>query len=356
MPDSLANSRRYCQQLARRSGRNFYFTFLTLPRALFGDMCVLYAFMRLTDDIADNDQTSLESRKLCLSLWRQRLNEALDSGSSTPQRLELPENVRHDDAGFVDHEAQAVLPAVAELIQRRNIPPGLLHDVVDGVESDLAPRVFHNFGELGWYCYQVAGAVGLCCIHVWGFRDQAATQPAIDCGTAFQLTNILRDLQEDAQANRVYLPLEDLERFGCTTEHLREGRRDERFRKLMAFEVRRARDFYRSGAELHTQLERPGRAILSAMFRIYGGLLDEIERRDYDVISRRVSLSRTRKAALAARSLLWPVMPPIRSTPAPSPRPPAVAPPAAGHVLGVGAGLGEGREDGETERRRDGER
>jgi phytoene synthase len=192
------------------------------------------------------------------------------------------------------------------MVHRRGIPARYLHDVIEGVASDLTPRTMTTFADLERYCYQVAGAVGLCCIHVWGFRDDSALPLAIDCGTAFQLTNILRDLREDAAAGRVYLPQEDLDRFGYTTDDMRRGVRNGSFRELMRFEVARAREFYTRGATLLDQLERPGRSILTAMLRIYGRLLDGIERRDYDVYRSRVELSQSRKLWIALSSLISP--------------------------------------------------
>lgn len=280
MSSSLADSYDYCQALARETGRNFYYSFLTLPRAMFRDMCVLYAFMRHTDDLGDAHELDPAERRQRLHAWRGELEGALDG---QPQGR--------------------ILPALADLARRRRIPREYLLEVIAGVESDLVPRRFATFAELERYCYQVAGAVGLCCIHVWGFHDERATNLAIDCGTAFQLTNILRDLGEDARNGRIYLPQEDLARFGYGAAELAAGVRDERFERLMRFQVDRARQYYARGAELHDFLERPGRAVLSAMLRIYGALLREIERRNFDVFSRRIRLSAPRKLAIACTSL-----------------------------------------------------
>jgi phytoene synthase len=278
---ALRESHRYCRSLARRTGRNFYFSFLTLPRPLFSDMCVLYAFMRQTDDLADDSRVSVNERRVRLHEWRAQLDAAL-GGEPAPGRI---------------------LPALVDVVARRGVPHEYLREVLAGVESDLAPRVFETFDELSHYCYQVAGAVGLCCIHIWGFDDERACACAIDCGLALQLTNILRDLGEDARMGRVYLPQCELRQFDYPAADLAGQVRSDSFRELMRFEVARARTYYARGAELHAYLPRAGRCILSAMLRIYGGLLDEIERRDYDVFSRRVRLSTPRKLAIAARSL-----------------------------------------------------
>lgn len=283
MSSSLADSYDYCQALARDTGRNFYYSFLTLPRRMFRDMCVLYAFMRHTDDIGDDHTLDPSDRRLRLDDWRIELDRAVDG----------------DARGLI-------LPALADMSRRRAIPYEYLREVIAGVESDLVARQFATFAELERYCYQVAGAVGLCCIHVWGFHDERATNLAIDCGTAFQLTNILRDLGEDAACGRVYLPQDELIRFGYAADELKEGVQDDRFRRLMRFQVDRARQFYARGAQLHDCLDRPGRKVLSAMLRIYGGLLREIERRDYDVFTQRIRLSTPRKLAIACTSLFGP--------------------------------------------------
>ncbi|MBW3539707.1 MAG: phytoene/squalene synthase family protein [Planctomycetes bacterium] len=282
MSPSLDESYVWCRELAKARAGNFYYTFLTLPRSLRRDMCALYAFMRVSDDIGDADGAPVAQRGDELARWQRALRDAL-SGT-----------------GY-EH---AALPALADVVARRGIPPKYLDDVIEGVRMDLAPGEIETFADLQRYCYHVAGAVGLCCIHVWGFRDEAALAPAVDCGLAFQLTNILRDLREDAAMGRVYLPREDLERFGYAPADIAAGRRDERFRRLMAFEIERARGYYRSAARLVPMLAPSGRAILAAMLRVYGGLLDEIERRDYDVFSRRVSLPRHRKLWIAASSLV----------------------------------------------------
>lgn len=282
MSSPLADSYDYCQALARDTGRNFYFSFLTLPRPMFRDMCVLYAFMRQTDDLGDAVELPAADRARRLHEWRGQLDRALQ------------------EEGAADG---AILPALADVVRRREIPAEYLREVIAGVESDLAPRRFASFAELERYCYQVAGAVGLCCIHIWGFHDERAINLAIDCGTAFQLTNILRDLGEDARNGRIYLPDDELRQFDYGPDDLQTGVRDERFHRLMQFQVERARQYYIRGAALYDCLERPGRSVLSAMLRIYGSLLCEIERRDYDVFTRAVRLSSARKLAIACTSL-----------------------------------------------------
>lgn len=281
MMTPVGDSYAYCQTLARRTGRNFYFSFLTLPRRLFRDMCVLYAFMRHTDDLGDSEDRTLPERSHALADWRLALNAAL-AGEPAQGRI---------------------LPALADVAARHGIPAAYLHDVISGVESDLAPREFRSFADLSHYCYHVAGAVGLCCIYIWGFQDEQARARAIDCGLAFQLTNILRDLGEDARMGRIYLPQEELDRFGYSQADLRSGVQDDRFRALMQFQIARAREYYASGAQLHDLINPAGRPVLSAMFHIYSALLAKIEARNYDVFSRRIRVSSPRKLAIAWTSL-----------------------------------------------------
>lgn len=281
MSDVLTDSVEFCTRLARRTGKNFYYSFLTLPKALRRDMCVLYAFMRETDDIGDDESQSIEARGERLAEWKRSLERMVGGKSS-------------------DHP---LMPALADLVARKRIPPEYLFDVIAGVEMDLSPRRFETFDELQEYCYRVAGAVGLCCIHVWGFRDEEAVEPAIDCGTAFQLTNILRDMAEDSERGRVYLPQEDLRRFRYTEEDVAGKVINPPFRELMRFEVRRARQYYKTSELLFEHLSDEGKPILRAMRRIYGGILDRIESADYDVYSRRISLPRVRKWGIVLRSM-----------------------------------------------------
>ncbi len=277
---TLDHSFAVCQRLARQTAKNFYYSFLVLPRAKRRAMCALYAFLRHTDDLGDGSQP-VEARRAALVEWRRSLDRAL--------------------AGEFD---QAIFPALADTVACYDIPPGYLHAVIDGVEMDLDERTYETFDDLADYCYKVASVVGLVCIHIWGFRGVEALEPARKCGIAFQLTNILRDLKEDAGRGRVYLPQVDLRRFEYTLDDLRSEARDGRFTALMHFEIDRAEHFYRDAAELHAYLEPDGQAIYGAMTAIYHALLVEIKRRDGDVFSSRVSLSAWRKLGIAARWLL----------------------------------------------------
>jgi phytoene synthase len=281
-PISLDESHAYCKQLSRKTARNFYYSFLTLPADRFRSMCAVYAFMRLSDDLGDDGSRSIEQRADDLERWRDAVSRGL--------------------AG--ETQLHPILPALREVIARHQIPHEYLFAVIDGVQMDLQEVRFETFDELSKYCYHVAGAVGLCCIHVWGFKSPRALELAIPCGMALQLTNILRDLKEDAAMGRVYLPREDLERFGYSIDDLCQHQCDDRFRDLMRFEVARTRGYYAESEELFEHLEPVGKPILATMLRIYRGLLDEIERRNYDVFGPRIRLSSWRKLCAAAGSLL----------------------------------------------------
>ncbi len=282
MTNALDESFAWCQSLTKRTAGNFYFSFLTLPPHQLRDMCVLYAFMRVTDDLGDDLALSVEQRQTALQNWRQELDAAL--------------------AGTLAEHP--VFPALVDLVDRQQIPAEYLQAVIEGVEMDLNPTGFETFAELADYCYHVAGAVGLCCIHVWGFEGEEALQLAVDCGMAFQLTNILRDLGEDASMGRVYLPREDLRRFDYHPADIEAHCRDERFRELMEFQVARAREYYAKAGGLFSHLKPTGKPIYAAMLKIYGGLLDEIERRDFDVYSQRVRLPRWRKLWISLDAII----------------------------------------------------
>ncbi|MGE0607533.1 MAG: phytoene/squalene synthase family protein [Pirellulales bacterium] len=274
-----------CQQAARRASSSFYYSFLLLPRAKRRAMCALYAFLRKTDDLGDGDSgpgdaKSIAAQRAELAAWRASFRRALQGSFDDP-----------------------LLPALADTVERFAIPPEHLEAVIDGVEMDLQGSRYETWDELALYCHRVASVVGLACIQIWGYRDELALEPARQCGLAFQLTNILRDLKEDAQRGRIYLPAEDLRRFAYSPDDLRAGIRDARFRALMKHELDRAEQFYRQAEELQGWLSSDGVPIFGTMLSTYRGLLDEIRRLDGDVFTSRVRLSSWRRLRIAARWL-----------------------------------------------------
>ena len=277
MNKGLEASYAHCQQIARASASSFYFSFLLLPRQKRMAMCALYAFLRRTDDLGDSNE-SVDTRRIALAGWRQSLRRSLEG--------------HHDDP---------LLPALIDTVQSCGVAPAHLEEVIDGVEMDLEPTRYQDFEQLSEYCHRVASAVGLACLPIWGCESEAATEPARNCGLAFQLTNILRDLKEDALVGRVYLPHEDFARFGYSPEELQAGVRNERFRQLMQFQIERAERLYEAGSELVSHLSADGQRIFGSMMSVYRALLAEIKRLDGDVLSRRVQLSHWQKMQIASQ-------------------------------------------------------
>jgi 15-cis-phytoene synthase len=283
MDEALQSSYRFCAALARREARNFYYAFLLLPKARRRSMCALYAFLRRTDDLAD-EPGSAPDKVRALHDWRLDLDAALAGrGTAWP--------------GF---------PALADTIARHGIPAHLLHEVIEGVSTDVLPRRFLTFDELAGYCYQVAAVVGLCCLHIWGYRSQGgeAERLAEQCGIALQLTNIIRDVSDDARNGRIYLPRDDLVRFGVEPADLSAGGRpSDRVRALLTFEGKRAYLFYENAQRLAPLVAPVGRPVFLTIVGIYRALLDEIAFRDYNVLEARISLSPWRKLKITLRAL-----------------------------------------------------
>ncbi|HEX8203272.1 MAG TPA: phytoene/squalene synthase family protein, partial [Isosphaeraceae bacterium] len=219
MNAGLRSSYQFCGDVARRQARNFYYSFLLLPADRRRAMCALYAFLRHTDDLAD-EPGPVAAKRRALDAWRSELDAALGgAGASWPG-----------------------LPALADTVARHGVPARHLHEVLDGVAMDLEPVAYPTFADLYAYCYRVASAVGLCCIRIWGYRSEGGRAEALAeaCGVALQLTNILRDVREDARLGRIYLPREDLDRFGVAAADLDAPRPSDAVRALLAFQGQRA--------------------------------------------------------------------------------------------------------------------
>lgn len=283
MTGDLNASYRFCGELSRREARNFYYSFLLLPPGRRRSMCALYAFMRHTDDLADEPGPP-EAKRRALETWRVDLDRALSGGGC---------------------ESWPGLPALADTVRRHGVPPRHLHEVIDGVAMDVEPRPFPTFDDLYGYCYHVASAVGLSCLHIWGFRSEGgrAEKLAEACGIALQLTNILRDVREDAQAGRIYLPQEDLARFGVSPADLTATHPSPELHDLFVFQGRRASEYYVQAAPLIRLVAPVGRPVLRAIVGIYRALLDEIARRDYNVLAGRISLPGWRKSMITLGAL-----------------------------------------------------
>ena len=259
MAVSLEQSYAHCRKVARTRARNFYYSFVLLAKNQKNAMCAMYAFMRFCDDLSDESGASAAA----IERWRNELSEALAGRFS-----ENP-----------------VWPAFCDSAQRYSIPHQYFFDMIEGVASDLEPRAIRTFDELYRYCYRVASVVGMTTIHIFGFDAPEALPLAEKCGIAFQITNILRDVREDRENGRVYLPEEDIERFGADL-----GSYDERFVELMRFEAGRARAHYEESAPLLGMVHKRSRASLWALIEIYRRLLGRIERSNFRVLEQRISL------------------------------------------------------------------
>ena len=273
---SLAESYAFCRRVARARAKNFFYSFLLLPKEKSDAMCAIYAFMRYCDDLSDEPGASRDA----LDRWRSALVAAL--------------------AG--DFDPYPAWPAFHDTVTRYQIPHEYFFQMIEGVTSDLEPRTFENFDRLYRYCYQVASVVGLAIIHIFHYRSPEALPLAEKCGVAFQLTNILRDIGEDAARGRIYLPTEDLARFGVSIEDLKRGRRSPEFLRLMEFEASRARRYYEESKPLVEMVDARCRPGLRALIGIYSRLLGRIGDRNYDVFSRRVSLPAVEKYWLVLRA------------------------------------------------------
>jgi 15-cis-phytoene synthase len=274
---ALAEDYIRCADITRRASSNFYYAFMLLPLERRRALHAVYAFCRFVDDIADDDTIAQPAEML--TRWRDELQQVF---AGTPTR--------------------PVSRALADNVGRFNLPRRYFDEIIDGVEMDLTRRRYESFDELSLYCRRVASAVGLICIEIFGYRNPTTRIYAEKLGLAFQLTNIIRDVREDAERGRIYLPLEDLRRFAVTEAELLDGAYSGRFRTLMAFEASRARDFYREAAQALPPEDRPSMLSAEAMRLIYSALLERIVRSDYRVFDRRHRLSTPRKLYLVGRA------------------------------------------------------
>ena len=281
---NLSASYQFCQQVACREAGNFYWSFRLLPPDRRKAMCALYAFMRKTDDIADTPTPGVD-RATALDQWQVALNTSL---------AQLPE-MTFAWEGF---------PALVDTVHQYNIPPKYLHAVIEGVRRDLHPIRIQNSTEFQDYCWHVASAVGLCCLHIWGFDSDngRAEELAEKLGIAFQRTNILRDIHEDYANNRIYLAETWLNLYCVTPNDLALPTSPETLKELVREQVSIARKEYRSADALQSLVHPHGKAMLRAIARIYEGILDRIEIQQYDVLVERASVPKWRKMAIMLRS------------------------------------------------------
>jgi phytoene synthase len=297
-----------CSAIAQREAKNFYYSFRVLPEHKRNAMCAVYAFMRRADDISDDERLPVAERREVMAGWLEAWRNARRSGVS-------------EDPIFL---------ALNDTQRRFAIPDALLEDLVRGTTMDLEEnqpgvvavtvatasgqgspartfQIYENFDGLYRYCYLVASVVGLVCIRIFGYRDPRAELLAEKTGVAFQLTNILRDVSEDAERGRIYLPLDDLEANRVSVEHLvvaaQNREKPETVINLLALEASRAREYYASAEELLPLIDRDSRAALWVLVTIYRGLLERIAARNYDVFTERVSVPTSKKLMILGQGM-----------------------------------------------------
>jgi phytoene synthase len=278
-----------CRHIARSAARNFYYGFLVLPARKRNALSAVYAFMRRADDISDDPSLPTDQRREKLAAWMEGLRRVV-AGERT------------DDPVFM---------ALADTQKSFNIPIDLLEKLVEGTAMDVRGLAcadggvhYDTFEQLYDYCYHVAGVVGLVCIRIFGYRDPRAEKLAEKTGVAFQLTNIIRDVKEDTDLGRLYLPAEDLKRFGVDARALSNGNAAAAFRPVLEFEASRARELYCSADELMPLIDDDSQPALWTLVTVYRRLLDRISQRGYDVFSSRVHLSTSEKLGILAKGFL----------------------------------------------------
>ncbi len=269
----------YCQQKAVQSGSSFYYSFLYLPLEKRRAITALYAFCREVDDVVD-ECTDAAVAHAKLAWWRQEVAAIFGD--------------EHDVKP--SHPVTKALAAVAKTF---NLTAGRLNEIIDGMEMDLSYNRYADFDTLRRYCYHVASVVGLCSVEIFSYRNPDTLKYAQDLGLAFQLTNIIRDVGEDARRDRIYLPQDELARFGVSEEDILQSRESDNFRRLMEFQIERAESYYASAfAALPTEDRKNQRSGI-IMAAIYRTLLQEIKNDGCHVMRQRVSLTPVRKLWLA---------------------------------------------------------
>jgi phytoene synthase len=280
-----------CRHIARSAAKNFYYGFLVLPLRKRNAISAVYAFMRHADDVSDDPAVPAEQRRAKLAEWSAGLRRVMEGG-------------RTDDP---------VLFALADAAARYNIPIELLDKLVLGTEMDVpttaasdsdtvGPQLqYETFQQLYDYCYHVASVVGLVCIRIFGYRDPRAEKLAEHTGVAFQLTNVIRDVKEDLGMGRVYLPREDLARFGLDASALVNAEAAKLLRPVLEFEAERARKFYADAEELLPLIDEDSQPALWTLVEVYRRLLEKIAARNYDVLSGKVRLSTAEKLVILGK-------------------------------------------------------
>jgi phytoene synthase len=314
----LEQAYRHCEAVTRAQAANFFYGIRLLPAERRRAMCAVYAFARRVDDIGDGTLAPDQKLRL-LDAEDQALASLVPGAPAASPRAFAPGEHAQQAASNGEQrstDADPVMVALADSQLRFPIAPGVLGELIEGVRMDLAGTTYESFDELVVYCRRVAGAIGRVCLAIFGLREEAAAQRASaeqladELGVALQLTNILRDVREDALGGRVYLPGEDLRRFGVAIDvaaaagPVADSEQLERLSALVRFECERAREWFDRGMQLTDMLDRRSAACVLAMAGIYRRLLERIEQHPEEVARTRMSLSTHEKAWVAARALL----------------------------------------------------
>ncbi len=274
MPDE------YCQQKAAESGSSFYYSFLFLPAEKRRAITALYAFCREVDDVVDEcADAQLAGTKL--AWWRTEVAAIYEGKPRHP-----------------------VSTALAPVVRDYDLPQQRLQEIIDGMEMDLQQTRYLDFKALQLYCYRVAAVVGLMAAEIFGYRDARTREYAHDLGLAFQLTNIIRDVGEDARRGRIYLPIDELQRFGVTAADILAARYSDDFRRLMEFQIERAEGYYTQAMAVLPKADRKSQRAGLVMAAIYRTLLREIKRDGAHVLNQRIALTPLRKLWIAWRTWL----------------------------------------------------
>ena len=266
-------------KITRESKSNLALAFVSLGRERREDITTFYAFCRVIDDIADSTELTVQEKARDLTAWRRWLREG------TPDEPTLARNVR-------------------DLIAKYSLTPAMLEEIIEGVEMDLPNARYNSFEELRVYCYRVASAVGLVSIEIFGYRNPACRQYAIQLGLALQMTNIIRDVGKDLSNGRIYLPQQDLGRFDYPEEDLRLRKYNEPFLRLMEFEAARAEEFFAHAADLLPREDRRSMVAAEIMRSVYQALLRRMKADGFRVFEKEYRLSRLEKGGRVAAQLL----------------------------------------------------
>jgi phytoene synthase len=266
-----------CAAITRRSGSSFASAFWMLPKPKRNALHAIYAFCRLADDIADDPKIAGD-RSALLARWREELDDAF--------------------RGKAQH---AVGVALSDAVERYQLPEHVFADLLTGVEFDLADGPIETFDDLRLYCYRVASTVGLLVVRILGFENPRSLEFAETLGVAVQLTNVLRDVGDDASTGRIYLPKDEIERFGVSTESILAGQMTDELQLMLSFNAKRATSYYEQAEQLLPDEDRRALRPATAMGRIYRALLDELIERDFPCFGQSVRLSKSRRVAIAAK-------------------------------------------------------